>query len=321
MTPAQKADAFVNKYNNTHIDEDGYYGAQCWDVVARYAREQYGTPSFPTGSGGAEGLYRLFQNPIPQYFDRIANNKSDPNQLPSKGDIIVWDSSFSPPWGHTAIVLGADSSGVTVFEQNGNNPGGNAYIKKRGWTGVSGWLSPKNKGGPEVAIIQNADNWRARVNRTVNAFWGRSFTEAEFQSVVGKDTLTLLEILGDNPETDNNIKRANIGRVAINDKWDQQIYGLQDQLKAANKAVSDANAALTAARQQLEDLGSRPTKEQLEAVTKQLQDAEKKSMEAQANYEKAKTELDKVVSENTNADKQTKGFLRALWRFITGKDA
>lgn len=139
-------DQFINQTNNTHVDEDGYYGAQCWDLVARYARVVVGCPSFPTGSGGAEGLFRLFQNPIPQYFDRIANNTSDPNQLPQKGDVIVWQASFSPPYGHTALVISANSAGVTVLEQNGNNPGGNAYIKTRNWVGVSGWLRPKTQG-------------------------------------------------------------------------------------------------------------------------------------------------------------------------------
>lgn len=140
-------DQFVAKYNNTHIDEDGYYGAQCWDVVARYAREVVGCPSFPTGSGGAEGLYRLFQNPIPQYFDRIANN---PNQIPQKGDVIVWGASFSPPYGHTALVISANTAGTTNLEQNGNNPGGNAYIKTRNWVGVSGWLRPKTMKGNDM---------------------------------------------------------------------------------------------------------------------------------------------------------------------------
>lgn len=231
---------FVNKYNGVHIDEDGYYGAQCWDVSARYAREVVGCPSFPTGSGGAEGLFRIFADPIPQYFDRIANNKSDPNQLPAPGDVIVWDASFSPPWGHTAVCISADASGVNVIEQNGNNPGGVAYIKKRGWTGVSGWLRPK-KGTP-VAIIQNADNWRGRVNRTVSAFWGRQFTEAEFQSVVGKDTLTLLEILGDNPETDNQIYRAVVGNTAINDNWQGQITNLQNQVNSINAKLVDVQS-------------------------------------------------------------------------------
>ena len=145
---------FVSKYNGVHIDEDGYYGAQCWDVSARYAREVVGCPSFPTGSGGAEGLFRIFANPIPQYFDKIANNPNDPNQIPQPGDVIVWQSSFSPPYGHTAVVISCDSSGPTVLEQNGNNPGGVAYIKKRNWVGVSGWLRPKTQGG----LIMNEES-------------------------------------------------------------------------------------------------------------------------------------------------------------------
>ncbi len=158
MDIAAQTDAFVSRYNGTHIDEDGYYGAQCWDVSARFAREVVGCPSFPTGSGGAEGLFRIFADPIPQFFDRIANDPRDPNQLPRKGDVIVFMASFSPPWGHTGVCISADSSGVTMLEQNGNNPGGVAYIKKRGWTGVSGWLRPKR--GVDMAEKINVDTSR-----------------------------------------------------------------------------------------------------------------------------------------------------------------
>lgn len=141
-----------------HIDEDGYYGAQCWDVVARYAREVVGCPSFPTGSGGAEGLFRIFADPIPQYFDRIANNPNDATQLPRKGDVIVWQASFSPPYGHTALVISADAGGVRVLEQNGNNPGGNAYQITRNFVGVSGWLRPKKGQEMEHPVEQDAKN-------------------------------------------------------------------------------------------------------------------------------------------------------------------
>ncbi|CAB4183052.1 CHAP domain containing protein [uncultured Caudovirales phage] len=158
-------DDFISTYNGVHIDEDGYYGAQCWDVSARYAREVVGCPSFPTGSGGAEGIYRLFQEPIPQYFVRIANDPKDPDQLPQKGDVAVWQASFSPPYGHTALVISADSSGPTVLEQNGNNPGGVSYIKKRGWTGVSGWLRPKIQGGLIMNEESGAELYRTGLHR------------------------------------------------------------------------------------------------------------------------------------------------------------
>lgn len=164
MNQAQHADAFLARWNGRRVDEDGYYGTQCWDLPARYAREEYGCPSFPTGSGGAEGVYRLFGGVIPQYFDRIANDPKDPNQLPQKGDIIVWNANFFPPYGHIAIVLAASPQSITVFEQNGatddgvNRDGntnarkgdgiadGVAYQITRAWSPhVAGWLRPKVK--------------------------------------------------------------------------------------------------------------------------------------------------------------------------------
>lgn len=129
-------DQFVTETNGQHVDEDGYYGAQCWDLVAKYARVVVGCPSFPTGSGGAEGLYRIFADPIPQYFTRVSGGYK-------KGDVIVWQASFSPPYGHTALCLDFDGTTLTVLEQNGNNPGGVSYIKQRSLVGVSGALRPK----------------------------------------------------------------------------------------------------------------------------------------------------------------------------------
>lgn len=128
-------DQFVARHPK-HIDEDGYYGAQCWDVVAAYAREVFNCTPFPTGSGGAEGLWTVFANPIPQFFDKVTGGYK-------KGDIIVWKGSFSPPWGHTALCLGFDGTTLTVFEQNGNNPGGDPYTIKRSLNGVYGALRPK----------------------------------------------------------------------------------------------------------------------------------------------------------------------------------
>ena len=135
---------FIDKYNGVHIDEDGYYGAQCWDLVARYAREVYGCPSFPTVTGGAAGLFSNTAPIILQYFDRVANNPNDANQIPPDGAVIVWGTTWSPPYGHTAVkTSGGKGQNMTVIEQNGNNPGGAAYLKSRNYSGVTGWLVPK----------------------------------------------------------------------------------------------------------------------------------------------------------------------------------
>lgn len=147
---------FINKYNGVHIDEDGYYGAQCWDLVARYAREVYGCPSFPTVTGGAAGLFSNTADIIKQYFDRVANNTNNANQIPPDGAIIVWGTTWSPPFGHTAVkTSGGIGQNMTVIEQNGNNPGGAAYIKSRNYTGVTGWLVPKK--GTTIAMPSKQD--------------------------------------------------------------------------------------------------------------------------------------------------------------------
>lgn len=262
---------FVNKYNGVHIDEDGYYGAQCWDVSARYAREVVGCPSFPTGSGGAEGLFRIFANPIPQYFDKIANNKSDPNQLPAPGDVIVWDASFSPPWGHTAVCISADASGVNVIEQNGNNPGGAAYIKKRGWTGVSGWLRPKNKGDTNVALVGNGENWYARLNQLHIQTLGRPLGRDTFNNLIGWDTLKVIELFSDHPEAVVAQHAQEVGQVAVRDNWEGQINTLRSQVAERDKQTADLQTQTGVLSKQIEDI-----KQQLDELVKtsQLKDKE-----------------------------------------------
>jgi len=156
MTNAQRAERFAAKYTGQYIDEDKWYGSQCWDVSARYAREEYGCPSFNTGSGGAEGLYRIYAQPIPQFFDKISGS-----QLQG-GDIAVWDKTFYEPWGHTAVVLWREGNTVWVIEQDGSkDPNGDgiadgvAYVVQRTITSKINGLRPKGK-----AIVMTEDGVR-----------------------------------------------------------------------------------------------------------------------------------------------------------------
>lgn len=147
MTQAQAADDFVGRYQGVYIDEDNSFGSQCWDLVARYAREMWQCPYFPTVSGGAEGLWRYFSDPIPKYFEKVLSTDL------KKGDIVVWDKTFYPPYGHTALVferIGPNS--ILVFEQDGSrdqNGDGNAdgvsYLVVRSLSKVNGGLRPKGQ--------------------------------------------------------------------------------------------------------------------------------------------------------------------------------
>lgn len=265
-------DQFVQKYNGVHIDEDGYYGAQCWDVSARYAREVVGCPSFPTGSGGAEGLFRIFAQPIPQYFDRIANDVNDPNQLPLPGDIIVWTAAFSPPWGHTAVCISADSGGVTVLEQNGNNPGGSSYIKRRNWTNISGWLRPKNSGD-----IMNTESG-SELYRT-GLFRDPENTGAASQWN-GQTATNALRVLRTSQEWRDNEWRLKVqlpdalNKLGQKDVVINQVTAERNQLKTAN-----------------DELSKRPLPSELEAEKTKVSELVKVS-------EIKQSEIDRLTKEN-----------------------
>jgi len=147
--------ALAHQFGN-YIDVDGYYQGQCWDLAAHYAREVVGCPSLPTGSGGAEGVFRLHQAPIEQYFTLVANNPNDANQLPPAGALIVYGPTAGNPYGHIEIVMGANTAGVDVIYQDGFNPTQGPLRKFRKWGSLPcmGWLVPKTQAKPDLQPYQ-----------------------------------------------------------------------------------------------------------------------------------------------------------------------
>ncbi|MEC5150860.1 hypothetical protein [Cryobacterium sp. GrIS_2_6] len=111
-----------------------------------------------------------------------------------------------------------------------------------------------------MAIIQDADNYRARANKSFQMIRGRSMGDGEFEPWIGKDFLSLVEALEDNPEADAQVDFANWGRTAKNDNWQGQITDLQtklgdEQLKDAGLAtnLADTNAKLDTANKTITD--------------------------------------------------------------------
>lgn len=236
MDVEQATKEFLAQYKGKYIDEDGYYGSQCWDLVARYAREKVGAPSFPTGSGGAEGLFRLFSDPIPRYFDRIAYNGSNTPQI---GDIVVYSSKFFPPYGHTALVLSATPQTITVLEQNGamdyNGDGiadGVAYVTNRGYTNLAGWLRPKNAIiGGDMSTVGEVE-----FNDLYRAFFGKDVmerqppTEGDRKRWIGKETNTVIREMEADPRHPNYL---------------QYVTDLEKAVQTPAPAPSQPNSALT----------------------------------------------------------------------------
>jgi len=130
-------------------------------------------------------------------------------------------------------------------------------------------------------IIQDADNWYGRCNKTHWLTRNRELGRDVFKQFVGMEFLTFVEICSDNPEADLVQRYQQVGATAVNDKWDQQIYALQDAVNALKsrpsaeelQAVKDQAASLTSQLESAKKAG--------EAAQKRAEELEAEHIEAQ----------------------------------------
>lgn len=96
---------------------------------------------FPKVTIQNQYAYQVFTSPkeiTHQYFDIVANT---PDGVPPEGSLIIWSNQYGPA-GHIAIVISANKTKFTCFEQN-NPLGTNAHIEEHSYSKVLGWLVPK----------------------------------------------------------------------------------------------------------------------------------------------------------------------------------
>jgi hypothetical protein len=227
-----------------------------------------------------------------------------PYEQRQRGDIAVYKYGT---YGHILLVL----SGDRVFEQNANVSGvarrlvGDGqdtwyvYAARIGSLNES-WRSNRpniyriksyKEQGSDKMIIQNADNWYGRCNKTHWLIRGRELGRDIFNGFVGKDFLTFVEVCSDDPEADMVQNWQTVGKMAVTDKWDKQIFALQDEVKA---------------------LGTRPTKDQLDAVQKQATDLTTQLTDAKVAGETAQRKVAELEAEHINAQKTGNAFLQWL---------
>ena len=114
--------------------------------------------------------------------------------------------------------------------------------------GYAGRLNPSQfnvGGGDEDMPIPDTDNyyWRYGQDLAMRTR-GRQISRDEFRKfIVGVSDLRAVEILSDDPEAAVAQNWQNVGRQAVKDKWDQQIYSLQDALKKSNTALEAAKSS------------------------------------------------------------------------------
>lgn len=261
-------DQFVNKWNGKGIDFDGSYGYQCWDLAAQYSRDVVGLQGgpwqvMPTGpNGGALEVFTVFQNPLPQYYTKIANSP-DPNNIPQKGDIVIWNWGT---YGHIAVVLGANSTSMTVFEQNSPVGSVSHITNGKSYGGCVGWLRPKNmvttqpQGGSEVAN-------RDQVNNLYKGILLRDGDQGGLDAYTGKDANYIVSsMLGSQErrsleqqiDTYKNFHSTYVSQIA-----DLSSRPTKDQLAQLGDALKAEQAKVQAAEKALEEEKAKPPKEVL----------------------------------------------------------
>ena len=238
------AQEFIAQNNGKQVDLDGFPSEQpyqCYDLVNKW--------SLTLGYSRFSGLraYDIFGQQ-PQNYTSISNS---PTAVPQAGDIIVWNSSKGNGFGHTAIANGVgNTSTFESLDQNWSVP--RCVGVKHDYAGVIGWLRPKNinagtpaQGGSDMVI--QGENEYARANQLHVQLLGAPLSREVFNQLVGKSWLNVIEIFSDHQATRDQQQILQVGRVAVKDKWQQQIYDLQAQLKKASDLATDLNNRLVKA--------------------------------------------------------------------------
>ncbi len=130
------------------LDLGSYYGQnQCTQVAWHYCKFIFGV-KFPPSiiNGDAVNMFEEkvgFTGSNSTYFTRIYNDRNDPNQIPQRGDILIFNRN------HVGIVSYADTDGFIMYDQNVDAPynGFNKVMRETHYKyslsgGVKGWLRP-----------------------------------------------------------------------------------------------------------------------------------------------------------------------------------
>lgn len=153
---------------------------------------------------GASTAYQILTatNTRPDLVEQVKNDPKNPNQLPSVGDWVIWNTKLGNGAGHISCVESVSSVGFTGIEQN--------FIPNKvtrqnhNFTNVIGWIHYKtNQQGDEMLT-------RQKVIDTYLVIRGSAPSEAEIAAHLNGGTMESL-VKGFKGEADGN--RANVQKA------------------------------------------------------------------------------------------------------------
>ena len=118
---------------------DNAHGYQCKDWADAFCLFLFGNwvNTIRPGNGAD-----VFDNANPEFFVKVRNDPSKPEQVPPPGSIVSIAGSRAVPEGHVAGVLASDAGGMDVVQMNGYTQQA-AHRARLDYTGLIGWLIPK----------------------------------------------------------------------------------------------------------------------------------------------------------------------------------
>lgn len=140
---------WVKQTQGRFWDMDGAYGAQCWDLWAKYSMDMYGMSiqDCITPTGYAGGLYTSY--PVSARCEQVYERIPASGYSPVAGDVAIWGYSTYTPYTHVAIVAGNDgvkNNSIYIITQN---PDASA-LKWFPIDGLLGYLHPRAMPKPGV---------------------------------------------------------------------------------------------------------------------------------------------------------------------------
>ena len=99
--------AYVKSLVGSRVDQDGYYGAQCVDLIMHVNQKYFGMRTWGNAIDYAS-------NAMPSGFKRYSKGQTNPQP----GDILVWNWGNWDIYGHIGICTAFDGVNITSVEQN-----------------------------------------------------------------------------------------------------------------------------------------------------------------------------------------------------------
>ena len=132
---------WISQTQGKYWDMDGAYGAQCWDLWAKYCMDMYGlsVSDCITPTGYAEGLYTRY--PTSTRVEQTFERKVADGYTPVAGDVAVWTYNHIYTGSHVAIVIkdGISNNTIHTLSQNPNP----AKPLDLSLEGILGYLHPR----------------------------------------------------------------------------------------------------------------------------------------------------------------------------------